>query len=560
MELAEVSPRWQRAVEDDIEAWRATQSELFAVGIDPTDPFSAALAADDAYEAEQRPGIAPVHDRPGTDPEPGFPGWLAAHVPFLREAPGDLPDDVPWDLPGDLPSGPSNDAASLASRIPEPALVAQLDALTPADLTAGQLADVVAAWERVLAWAHARQAAAIAELSRRPQMRAGEDGHARASGALHPVPLTAAELCVAWPWTRPQAERTVAWSTDLTERFPRVLAALREGRLDERRARVLVETLADHPEPVVTAVLAAVMPYVHSWTSVKLSRVIRRLLLEAAPETARQRRREERARRRVWMEPAQDGMAWLYAYLPAEDAAALMNALSAAAGVVRRADSETPGANAPSAGTPGTGTSNAGAPAPAPDAPPRTRDQARADLLAGMAWAALGAGELAGTPLECAQGRPVTVNVTVPLVTALGLGERPGELEGYGPIDAETARRLACAGVWRWVRTDGTGGHALDFGRTRYTPPQDLVDFILLRDQECQAPGCHRSARRCQIDHRVRYPFGATSAENCVALCAACHRQKHGGGWALERSGPRELRWTSATGRSHRVTTPPLPT
>jgi hypothetical protein len=37
------------------------------------------------------------------------------------------------------------------------------------------------------------------------------------------------------------------------------------------------------------------------------------------------------------------------------------------------------------------------------------------------------------------------VNLTVPLTTLLGLTEAPGQAAGYGPIDPDTARVLACA-------------------------------------------------------------------------------------------------------------------
>lgn len=103
--------------------------------------------------------------------------------------------------------------------------------------------------------------------------------------------------------------------------------------------------------------------------------------------------------------------------------------------------------------------------------------------------------------------------------TLLDLDEHPGHLDGYGPIDADTARALAAAGTWRWVGTAPAGGHALDYGTTRYTPPQNLVDHVILRDRECIAPGCHRPAQRCEIDHRTPWPHGPTSACNCSALC-----------------------------------------
>jgi hypothetical protein len=40
-------------------------------------------------------------------------------------------------------------------------------------------------------------------------------------------------------------------------------------------------------------------------------------------------------------------------------------------------------------------------------------------------------------------GIGATVNVTVPVLTLMGTSDEPGELEGYGPIEAEAARKLA---------------------------------------------------------------------------------------------------------------------
>src|SRR5690606_27303421 len=76
---------------------------------------------------------------------------------------------------------------------------------------------------------------------------------------------------------------------------------------------------------------------------------------------------------------------------------------------------------------------------------------------AAAAAAAAAAGDGAGVCGACggglrlagAHGRPVTVNVTIPLSTLLGLDDHPGELDGYGPIPAHIARHLSTAGLWR---------------------------------------------------------------------------------------------------------------
>ena len=71
----------------------------------------------------------------------------------------------------------------------------------------------------------------------------------------------------------------------------------------------------------------------------------------------------------------------------------------------------------------------------------RTPDQVRADVARDLL--------LHGVPpigeafhVAAATIRP-TVHVTVPVLTLLGLDEAPAELDGYGPIDPDTARALA---------------------------------------------------------------------------------------------------------------------
>jgi hypothetical protein len=65
------------------------------------------------------------------------------------------------------------------------------------------------------------------------------------------------------------------------------------------------------------------------------------------------------------------------------------------------------------------------------------------------------------------------------------------ELEGYGPIDAATARRLASlAPTWERILTDLATGAALGVGRTGYRPPAALRRYLAHRDRGCIFPGC----------------------------------------------------------------------
>src|SRR5699024_1085383 len=58
-----------------------------------------------------------------------------------------------------------------------------------------------------------------------------------------------------------------------------------------------------------------------------------------------------------------------------------------------------------------------------------------------------------GLRLQNTRGKPVTVNVTVPYSTLIGIDEHPGQLAGYGTITADVARRIAAAGTWRRILT-----------------------------------------------------------------------------------------------------------
>ncbi|NDL60508.1 HNH endonuclease signature motif containing protein [Phytoactinopolyspora mesophila] len=549
-----------RAVADDVDAaWvRLIESEFAG---------DAECGAEGVSEPE----------RPWTDPEDSL--GACPSDPDATAAPGVRA--------GQFGLGPEADSSRFATMVPGTSLAMALEAFPLSQLDVHEVADAVAAWERIVAWARAKQAEAAAELTRRPEIR---PDNPHGFGALHPVPVAAGALCAVRPWTKPQAEKLVDHAVTLVEECPNVHAALAQGRLDESKARILTRTLNKCGPGVAALIEKAVLPFVHGWTDVKLSRVVNELLHELDAAGAKHRHREARSRRDVWVEPADEGMAWLVAYLPAEEAAAVLAALNAVADArdgtdghgAGGASADGDGARGEGAGGEGAGgedpdigaraedpaaSRDAAAPAAGSKQGSRTRAQRRADALASFGWSSLATGHLGGhecaecgaatgTRLATMHGRPVSVNITIPMTALLGLSEHPAHLDGYGPIDADAARALAAAGFWRWVGTAPAGGHAIDYGTTRYSPPQELVDFVLLRDRECMAPGCHRPAMRCEIDHRRPWPYGPTSACNCSALCKPCHMQKHRAGWHVKDLGNGRQQWTSPTGHTSVVQIP----
>ena len=61
--------------------------------------------------------------------------------------------------------------------------------------------------------------------------------------------------------------------------------------------------------------------------------------------------------------------------------------------------------------------------------------------------------------------------------------------------------------------TDPVDGHLLDYGTRTYLP-EPLKTHITARDGTCRAPGCHRPAHRCQMDHITPYPHGPSDVAN----------------------------------------------
>jgi hypothetical protein len=178
----------------------------------------------------------------------------------------------------------------------------------------------------------------------------------------------------------------------------------------------------------------------------------------------------------------------------------------------------------------------------------RTADQRRADALVDVF-----ARVLADPALPEQHGQRPAISVTVSLGTLLGCDDQPARLEGYGPITAAMARRLAAdeTGTWRQLVTDHTG-QLLDYGRKTYRPPANLTDHVIARDRTCTFPGCRRSARLCDLDHRQPYSDGgATHRDNLAALCQRHHNARHDAGWRVRPRPDGSHEWSGPTGYTY---------
>jgi hypothetical protein len=343
-----------------------------------------------------------------------------------------------------------------------------------------------------------------------------------------------AEIACALRIPERTAENQLATAHSLTHQLRATLRALKAGEISYRHAEALVDSVAGLDADAAAALETAALPFARNLTVTKFDRNLRTLRERANPESIVERRERAVTYREVTFMPARDGMAWLSAYLPAADALAGFNRLTEIAGCLRAADKTLPDDS---------------------PLPVRTLAQARADAFRDLL--------IDGEPaLEGPHGIRPTVYVTVPAMTLLGRSDEPATLDGYGPIDAETARELAAhAPSFIRLLTHPETGAVLSVGKDSYRVPHDLKNWLRLRDSTCRFPGCSRTAFQCDLDHTDDWAFGGeTRHDNLAHLCRSHHRLKHNSGWRVQHnhSGnepPGALTWISPSG--HEYTTEP---
>ncbi|GAA5121602.1 HNH endonuclease signature motif containing protein [Haloechinothrix salitolerans] len=383
-------------------------------------------------------------------------------------------------------------------RVPEDVL--RLDDVEWAEFDADALVEVAKLSQRLIGQVQAVQLKVIAELRKRR-------GNERE---------TADEVGLALAVGHHQADRQIELATQITRRFPRLLAALERGDVDATKAAKVVETgalLSDEHADQLDAEMESLLA---GRDGASIQRSARYRVDKLDPEGAAERVRRCREDRRLELRFAENGMADLCAYLPAETATAIYGRIDAIAKSDKARRDE------------------------------RSLDAIRADVLTEL---------LLGKRQSY---RHVRIQVTVPVTTLLGSRDLPGDLEGYGPVPADIAREMAADPrcTWRRLLTDPSTGQLLEMGRRRYKPPAQLGDYVRARDQRCLVPGCNRPARWCDTDHSVEWHRqGTTDAKLLTCLCRRHHRLKDRPGWHFEFNGE-TLTITTPTGRKYRPRVP----
>ena len=214
-------------------------------------------------------------------------------------------------------------------------------------------------------------------------------------------------------------------------------------------------------------------------------------------------------------------------------------------------------------------------------------------------------------------GPPVrgSVNLVLPLSTWLGWSASPGEVAGFGPLDATDSRALAAAlardPATNWcVTVTGSSGRAVAHGCAKgapglpppepvgppegpgppiqprmrawladislawleteecshrrespgYRPSRALTHLIQIRQVTCTAPGCRRPATSCDFEHTLPYHQGGRSCEcNGGPCCRRHHRAKQTSGWQLSQPRPGIFVWATPHGRNYQTEPEPYP-
>lgn len=157
---------------------------------------------------------------------------------------------------------------------------------------------------------------------------------------------------------------------------------------------------------------------------------------------------------------------------------------------------------------------------------PRTRDQKRHDIFAGIVDIAARSAE---TPTMGGAAPVVMVSVRQ---SDLDADRGVGHIDGIdAPVSMRVVKQYTCNGGTQRVVFDDNG-RIIELGSPErcFTPQQRRA--ITLRDGECSIPACHIPAAWCEIHHvDPAENGGPTHTDNGLLLCWFHHRTLDTSGW-----------------------------
>ncbi|HYI32868.1 MAG TPA: DUF222 domain-containing protein [Glaciibacter sp.] len=445
-------------------------------------------------------------------------GWVFTDVMSLTAEKLDWPA---WavDAMSVLIGAPDLDATSFADLHADLTTTPEVDSGADLAVRFGQLIDAAAATAAEMATLSARQASQIEQAR---ELSEAVERLTRPADAQTWSPTVAArhvivsELAAALRLPERTAESLLGESRMLMTELPRTLAALSAGEISYRHAQRLIDHASSLPVEVRRDFETAVLPAAKSLPVGKFNDTARKIRERTHPESIQVRHVRSIEDREVWVQNGRDGMASLTLHTAAADVHAAFSRVGNLAASMQGMGED------------------------------RTLTQIRADaltdlLISGVTADGLGAGVQAN------------VQLTVPVMSLLGHSDEPAMLEGYGPIDMDTARRLAgTAPSFTRILTHPETGCVLSVGKDHYKIPKDLRRWLRVRDETCRFPGCNRPAVRSDIDHGIDWQYGgATAHDNLAHLCAKHHAMKHNTAWRVIQQPDGTMDWLSPSRRRY---------
>lgn len=288
------------------------------------------------------------------------------------------------------------------------------------------------------------------------------------------------------------------------------------GVLDQQRMRLVGEAVdkleSNHS---IIELDDRVVAYASSHTVSQLRAWLNRFVASAEPDSGEERAKEAAERRAVYVEPGEDGMSWIHAFINTVDATRIDSLLTGM------------GKNKPVDGV--------------------TLEQRRADLFADLLLGRVdGLGNRTGT----SRGGAV-IGVTVPITSLAGWDEAPGEAFDHSfTLPASLVRELAAEpGTLFYRLLTDPAGYILDATELGRFPSDKLQIALDIRDGTCAFPTCSVPAMNADADHDEPIPRGPTTGRNLKKLCRRHHRMKTFGivGTSMVDG---QHRWHLPTGRT----------
>ena len=423
-------------------------------------------------------------------------------------------------------------------------------------LSDDQLIGVLSGGRRMEAWSAWVQLAAMRELARRrPAVEPGDTGRAGFSD------FAADELMGQFHLTWEAATGQITYACAVADRLPRTFAALAAGQIHPVAVKIIEDETGYLSQEHAAQADRVLADLAQSKSFGRLRYAAHRLVLKLDPDYARRRKDEDRKYAHVRRFREHSGNAGMVAHEMSPDevlaswqhieqraldlrAAGMPGTLQelrvrAYLDLLQERDSRQTPADPAECGTGGSeGDSGPGGSSghepPASD-PARTSGRAHADSQPSVA---------------------ALVTITVPAETLQGLSETPGEVGGFGLLDAPDVRDVVAAAArhprTRWCVTalnpDGTAAaHGCATGRhpppgfasikmtpvargpcdhtqaeIGYHPSRRLQHLIRARSTTCTEPGCSRPAARCDLDHTHPWDQGGPTCE--CNLAPRCNR------------------------------------